>query len=117
MACGCRSVTVVPIHAERHEMVGRGSTSSMVEVLDVGVQCRRTSPMMYNSQERSRYYDDNRAVMEEEYDRICTMRSKARNLPELKKAARALAEFHEYWGLDSTRWSKLKARWARPVTV
>ncbi len=117
MACGYRPPTVRPVYHETREMVGRGRLNAKAEVLGVGVQCRRTSPLAYNSQERSRHYDANRDAMEEEYGRICAARSKARTLPDLRQAGKALAEFHEYHGLDSARWSKLQKRWARPVTV
>ncbi len=115
--CGYRPPTVRPVYHEDREMVGRGRLNAKIEVLGVGVQCMRQGPLGVDTQARSRYYDANRAVMEREYDRICTMRSNAQTYPELRFAADALAAFHEEYGLDSARWSKLRARWRRQAVA
>ena len=118
MTCSYRPRIVKVVYHEVREVVRQGKIG--IEILGTGVQCLRRESARHESIDsvaRSRYYDTNREAMEEEYSRISEMRCRARDLPALRKAARKLAEFHEHYELDSTRWSKLRKRWGRPVTV
>ncbi len=117
MTCGYRPVAPPLVFHEAHEMIGRGKARANIEVLGIGVQSHRCGPLRIDTHTRSHYYDANRAEMEEQYDRVHAMRSKARHLPALRQASVALAVFHKEYGLDSVRWSRLRTRWQRQAVM